>query len=97
MRSVMHNAVKFFLYLQKITFKYPFFAPPVVVVSPRLRSNINNSRLSGSGCNAVTVWVEVKSFSYLTSLFYLCEGKGNPSKHLRGILGDSEAKLEINF
>ena len=35
------------------------FAPPVVVVSPKLNYNNNNSRMSRSRCNAVTAWVEV--------------------------------------
>jgi len=48
-----------FAVCQKINFTEPFFAPPVVVVTPKRTYNKNNSRLSGSGgCNAVTTWVE---------------------------------------
>ncbi|CAH3153756.1 unnamed protein product, partial [Porites evermanni] len=47
---------------QKVKFQDVFYAPPVVVVSPRLGYNNNKSRFSGSEpCNAVTAWVEVRN------------------------------------
>ena len=65
-----HQHTVISLYLQKIKFKDPFFAPPVVVVSPSLKYEHNKSRLSGSrsGCKAVTAWVEVSTLPY----FYEC-------------------------
>ncbi|CAH3043550.1 unnamed protein product [Porites lobata] len=44
---------------QKIKFTDAFYAPPVVMVSPRLSYHNNNSRFSASGtCNGVTAWVQ---------------------------------------
>ena len=49
-------------WFQKVKFQDVFYAPPVVVVSPRLGYNNNKSRFSGSEpCNAVTAWVEVRN------------------------------------
>ena len=55
----------FFLsWFQKVKFQDAFYPPPVVVVSPRLGYNNNNSRFSGSApCNLVTAWVEVRKYS----------------------------------
>lgn len=47
--------------LQTINFTEPFYAPPVVLVTPKHSGNNNNSNLSGSRCNAVTAWVEVRN------------------------------------
>ena len=50
----------FFFWFQIVKFQDVFYAPPVVVVSPRLGHSNNKSRFSGSEpCNAVTAWVEV--------------------------------------
>ncbi|XP_073240002.1 uncharacterized protein [Porites lutea] len=44
---------------QIIKFTDAFYAPPVVMVSPRLSYHNNNSRFSASGtCNAVTAWIQ---------------------------------------
>ncbi|CAH3179854.1 unnamed protein product [Porites lobata] len=44
---------------QIIKFTDAFYAPPIVMVSPRLSYHNNNSRFSASGtCNAVTVWIQ---------------------------------------
>ena len=51
----------YFLSLQTINFTEPFYAPPVVLVTPKRSDNNNNSNLSGSRCNAVTAWVEVRN------------------------------------
>ena len=52
----------FFSWFQKVKFQDAFYAPPVVVVSPRLGYNNNKSRFSGSApCNLVTAWVEVRN------------------------------------
>ena len=49
-------------WFQKVKFQDAFYAPPVVVVSPRLGYNNNKSRFSGSApCNLVTAWVEVRN------------------------------------
>ena len=49
-----------FLFFQIIKFTDAFYAPPVVMVSPRLSYHNNNSRFSASGtCNAVTAWIQV--------------------------------------
>ena len=49
-----------FLFCQIIKFTDAFYAPPVVMVSPRLSYHNNNSRFSASGtCNAVTAWIQV--------------------------------------
>ena len=48
------------LFFQIIKFTDAFYAPPVVMVSPRLSYHNNKSRFSASGtCNAVTAWVQV--------------------------------------
>jgi len=52
--------ILFPLKLQTINFTEPFYAPPVVLVTPKHSDNNNNSNLSGSRCNAVTTWVEVR-------------------------------------
>ena len=55
--------VKSYIFLlQKINFTDQFYAPPVVMVTAK-RVN-NDSHLSG--CNAITVWVEVKKQTYHT-------------------------------
>ena len=48
---------------QTVNFTEPFYAPPVVLVTPKRsdNSNNNNSNLSGSPCNGVIAWVEVKN------------------------------------
>ena len=53
--------ILFHLTLQTINFTEPFYAPPVVLVTPKHSDNNNNSNLSGSRCYAVTAWVEVRS------------------------------------
>ena len=53
--------ILFHLILQTINFTETFYAPPVVLVTPRRSDNNNNSNLSGSRCNAVTTWVEVRN------------------------------------
>ena len=50
--------------LQTINFTEPFYAPPVVIVTPKHSDNNNNSHLSGARCNAVTAWVEVRNNLY---------------------------------
>ena len=56
--------VKSFIFLlQKINFTDQFYAPPVVMVTAE-RVN-NDSHLSG--CNAITVWVEVKKGTDLST------------------------------
>jgi hypothetical protein len=47
--------------LQTVNFTEPFYARPVVLVTPKHSDNNNNSNLSGSRCNAVTAWVEVRN------------------------------------
>jgi len=51
----------FSLILQTVNFTEPFYARPVVLVTPKQSDNNNNANLSGSRCNAVTAWVEVKN------------------------------------
>jgi len=48
-----------YAFCQTINFTEPFYAPPVVLVTPKRSDNRdNNSNLSGSSCNAVAAWVE---------------------------------------
>ncbi|KAL9962008.1 hypothetical protein ACROYT_G031060 [Oculina patagonica] len=47
------------VFCQTINFTDPFFAPPVVVVTPKYSYNNNYSYLSQ--CNAVTAWIEHSS------------------------------------
>ncbi|XP_078382509.1 uncharacterized protein LOC144665196 [Oculina patagonica] len=47
-----------YAFCQTINFTEPFYAPPVVIVTPKHSDNNNNSHLSGTGCKAVTAWVE---------------------------------------
>ena len=51
----------FSLKLQTINVTESFYAPPVVLVTPRRSVNSSNANLSGSRCNAVTAWVEVSN------------------------------------
>lgn len=44
---------------QTINFTYPFYAPPVVAVTPKQGYMDNYSGVSRSQCNAMTAWVEV--------------------------------------
>ncbi|XP_078384224.1 uncharacterized protein LOC144666717 [Oculina patagonica] len=48
-------------FCQKINFTQPFFAPPVVTVTPKYSVRNNDSPRSGSSCNTVTAWVEYTS------------------------------------
>jgi len=48
-----------FYKMQTINFTEPFYAPPVVLVTPKLSYNNNSANLSGSRCNGVASWVEV--------------------------------------
>ena len=59
----MRLNISFFLsWFQKVKFQDVFYAPPVVVVSPRLGYNNKKSRFSGfEPCNLVTAWVEVRN------------------------------------
>ncbi|KAL9975449.1 hypothetical protein ACROYT_G012610 [Oculina patagonica] len=45
-----------YAFYQTINFTDPFFAPPVVVVTPKY--NYNNNYSFSSQCNAVTAWIE---------------------------------------
>ncbi|CAH3179870.1 unnamed protein product [Porites lobata] len=48
-----------FLFFWIIKFTDAFYAPPVVMVSPRLSYRNNNSRFSATAtCNAVTAWIQ---------------------------------------
>lgn len=50
------------LTLQTINFTQPFYAAPVVLVTPKRGAvNNNNASLSGAHCNVVTAWVEVRN------------------------------------
>ena len=49
----------FIFTLQTINFTEPFYAPPVVMLTPKQSDDMNDQNLSGSRCNAVTAWVEV--------------------------------------
>ena len=44
-----------------MNFTEPFYARPVVLVTPKQSDNNNKANLSGSRCNAVTAWVEVRN------------------------------------
>ena len=58
----MHSLLNYFSStLQTVNFTEPFYARPVVLVTPKHSDNNNNSNLSGSRCNAVTAWVEVRN------------------------------------
>ncbi|XP_066022454.1 uncharacterized protein [Pocillopora verrucosa] len=50
-----------YAYCQTINFTYPFYAPPVVVVTPKQGYMDNYSGVSRSQCNAMTAWVEYTS------------------------------------
>ena len=54
------HTFSYFLSLQTINFTEPFYAPPVILVTPKRSDNNNNSN-HGSRCNAVTAWVEVRN------------------------------------
>ncbi|XP_022809824.1 uncharacterized protein LOC111346825, partial [Stylophora pistillata] len=47
-----------YTFCQTINVTEPFYAPPVVLVTAKRSTKINNSLQSGSQCNAVTTWVE---------------------------------------
>ena len=53
--------VLFPLKLQTINFTEPFYAAPVVLVTPKRSNNNSDSVLPESRCNAVTAWVEVSN------------------------------------
>lgn len=52
--SLQHN----YAFCQTINFTEPLYAPPVVLVTAKRSTKMNNSLQSGSQCNAVTTWVE---------------------------------------
>jgi len=47
-----------YAFCQTVNFTKPFYARPVVLVTPKRTDNNNNANLSGSRCNAVTTWAE---------------------------------------
>ncbi|CAH3165282.1 unnamed protein product, partial [Pocillopora meandrina] len=55
--SPQHN----YAFCQTANFTESFYAPPVVLVTAKRSTKINNSLQSGSQCNAVTTWVEYTS------------------------------------
>ncbi|XP_066023879.1 uncharacterized protein [Pocillopora verrucosa] len=57
--SPQHN----YAFCQTVNFTEPFYAPPVVLVTAKRSTKINNSLQSVSQCNAVTTWVEYTSKS----------------------------------
>jgi len=57
----VHIKLFFSFPLQTVNFTKPFYARPVVLVTPKRTDNNNNANLSGSRCNAVTTWVEVRN------------------------------------
>ena len=57
-QKLIFNSIS--LTLQTINFTEPFYAPPVVIVTPKHSDNNHKSHLSGPRCNAVTAWVEVR-------------------------------------
>ena len=65
-----HDLVVIFSYfsliLQTVNFTEPFYARPVVLVTSKRSDKNNNSNISGSRCNAVTAWVEVRNISVVT-------------------------------
>ena len=64
LKETQENTVEIKLFfsftLQTMNFTNPFYARPVVLVTPKRTENNNNGYLSGSRCNAVTAWVEVR-------------------------------------
>ena len=46
-----------------MNFTEPFYTRPFVLVTPKRSGNNNNANRSGSRCNAVTAWVEVRNTS----------------------------------
>ncbi|KAL9961076.1 hypothetical protein ACROYT_G029957 [Oculina patagonica] len=46
------------VFCKTINFTKPFYATPVVLVTPKHSDNNNDAPLSWSSCNAVTAWVE---------------------------------------
>lgn len=54
----------FLFLIQTLNFTEPFYAPPVVLVTAKRSTKINNSLQSGSQCNAFTTWVEVSYAFY---------------------------------
>ena len=63
MESVSYSL--FLSLFQRVNFTSPFFAPPVVALTPK-RSYGNVSSLhEGSLCDAMTAWVEVNIISFL--------------------------------
>ena len=52
-----------------MNFTESFYARPVVLVTPKQSDNNNKANLSGSRCNAVTTWVEVRNFKVIPASF----------------------------
>ena len=66
-------ALILFLFFQIIKFTDAFYAPPIVMVSPRLSYHNNNSRFSASAtCNAVTAWIQVTNMKLGAIFFSRC-------------------------
>ena len=64
LRNHLNCLLLFFSPSQTVNFTEPFYARPVVLVTAkRSDNNNNNSNLSGSRCNAVIAWVEVRNTS----------------------------------
>ena len=83
-----------------MNFTEPFYARPVVLVTPKQSDNNNNANLSGSRCNAVTAWVEVRntccdlcSIVLEISAYYIVL-RNNNSKSLNRILAMAYSSLK---
>ena len=63
---------------QKVNFTSPFFAPPVVVLTPKL--SYRNVTSQGSECDAMTAWVEVKNYCYKLNPLSISKRPLNPLK-----------------
>ena len=79
---------------QKVNFTSPFFAPPVVVLTPK--RSYRNVTSQGSGCDAMTAWVEV-NITVIIKLNPLSIAK-RPLNALKGTFAlERDVQLKFSF
>ena len=73
--SLTHLFLSFHFAFQTINFTDPFFAPPVVIVTPKYSYNDNYS--FSSDCSAVVTWVEVSHMCAARSIWLVISRKSH--------------------
>lgn len=80
-QKLAFNSLRLYTF-QTINFTDPFYAPPVVIVTPKhsYLKNYSLSTAADSHCNTVTAWVEVSSMDALRSVLLIRNRNGETKR-----------------